>query len=214
MNHFLALALLLATPLAIWKCRWRFTLLLPMLVWSMFSGAATLDQNWYVVYHPLTIAVTLLFQSLAVGESVWLLARQERSRLEAALILGFAAFVAVALVLVLAASNPQPYGNWSPALYFTRTAVHIFLVGVLGSVILYHFGDSGRWTPNAAHASLLFCYLLVNVVSHALKDPTGWASRNALQLTIHLGCVLGWVLLCWKDTHEPVLKPPERAFHG
>ncbi len=203
LNHSLAWSLLILTPVAIWRTRWSFTLLGPMLWFSLFSGWAFLHSAWDVVYHPLTIGWTLTCQSLAVAESCWLLARQERSRVEAALVICFALLVGVALALTFAASNPQPYGNWSPALFYTRTSVHILLVGSLGSVTGYHFAKSGKWCPAAAHASILFAYLGANIASHALKDPAKWLNRNALQLGVHVACVIAWIWLGGQKGHKP-----------
>ena len=112
LGHGIDWALLILTPIAAWKLRWHFPCLLPMLTFSVFSGAAVLDGNYAVAYHPLTISVTLTFQCFAVAESVWLLTLHNRSRLEASLCCGFACLVGLSLVLWFAASNPEPYGAW------------------------------------------------------------------------------------------------------
>ncbi len=210
MNHSLTWALLVLTPFAVWRTKWAYPCLLPMLVFSMFSGWALLETQWDVVYNPATIGFTVACQTVASIEAGWFLARCERSRPEASLILGFAALVAASLVLSFAAANPQPYPNMNAGLYFTRTGAHIGMVGFLGSIMAYHFASRGALCRPVWHTAILFCYLFVNVASHALKDPSGWLNRNALQLGVHVAAILAWIVVRWEQRDKPSLIPAQR----
>lgn len=208
LNYDLAAALWLITlPLIARTQRLALSLLM---AWSLIPGTMFLLSDWQSSYAAPTVALTVALQALATAEAAYGLASYKRSRTESALILSFSILVGLSMVLAFGSSNPDPYQQWNPAMYFTRTAAHIFLVGMLAAGIVYHFSGYGGWHPVAAHAALMFCYLFVNVVSHALKDPALWASRNGLQLGVHIGCVAGWLLI----SREKLVDAPLQTVYG
>lgn len=209
LNYALAAALWLLT-LPLIACTQRHALSL-LMAWSLILGTMFLLSDWQSSYAAPMIALTVALQAAVSVEAAYALASHNRSRTEAVLILAFSVLVGLSMVLAFCSSNPEPYQQWTPALYFTRTAAHIFLVGMLAAGTIYHFGDHGRWHPASAHAALMFCYLFVNVVSHALKDPTLWASRNALQLGVHVGCVAGWLLISREELVNAALQTVYRV---
>jgi hypothetical protein len=180
--------------------------MLPMLTFSIYAGWAAIHSQWEVVYNPATIGYTVACQALAAGEAAWILAHHGRSGLEASLALGFSLFVGIALVLTFAASNPRMDSHFNPVFYFCWVGTLILLTGSLAVIIAYHFSRGGLWYSGSAHALLMLVYLGVATLNMVVKPDGQWAYRNALQVGIHIACIIAWTCLFWKRGKQSLFK--------